>query len=186
MLITNTALPGLLVVEPFASADARGSFVKTFYEEGFASRGLVTQFAEEYYSDSKRRVLRGMHFQVPPHEHTKIVYCVSGAVTDALIDLRIGSPSYGQAAVFELDASRPRMLYIPPGLAHGFFVRSQSAVLLYKVTSAYSREHDGGVLWSSVPVAWPDAEPILSDRDRAFPALSDFDSPFSYRPEGSR
>src|SRR5690242_6850409 len=117
MKVRETALPGLLELEPIVARDARGTFVKTLHQAEYRELGLVSQFAEEYYSYSRRGVIRGMHFQVPPHDHVKVVYCVAGQVMDVVVDLRVGSPTYGRFASFELDNERASMLYIPSGMA---------------------------------------------------------------------
>ena len=175
-----TAIPGLLVIEPQASADARGTFAKTFIAEAFAEAGLATEFAEEYHSSSKEGVVRGMHFQLPPHDHDKTVFCTSGSVFDVVLDLRVGSPTFGSAVSHVLSGPSGHGLYIPAGCAHGFLSLSDDAVLAYKVTTAYAPECDAGVLWSSVPVEWPCADPVVSQRDATFVSLADFDSPFVF------
>jgi dTDP-4-dehydrorhamnose 3,5-epimerase len=178
--IQQTSLPGVLEIKPAVMDDHRGVFVKTFHEDLFAECGLATRFAEEYYSVSRQRVLRGLHFQLPPHEHTKMVYCVWGRILDAVVDLRVGSPTLGRFALIELTAERPSVVYVPSGLAHGFYVLSDVAVVMYKVSTVYAPEYDGGILWNSAGVPWPDPEPILSERDRRFIAFADFRSPFRY------
>lgn len=181
MRISPTAIPGCLHLAPDLRADERGSFVKTFRADLFQEHGMATMFAEEYYSLSKRNVIRGLHFQLPPHEHAKLVYCVQGAVLDVALDLRRGSPTYGQHLCFELSAQNGHMLYLPPGLAHGFCTLGEEAVMLYKVTSAYAPQHDSGVRWDSAGIAWPAAAPVLSARDQGFAGLAEFDSPFVYQ-----
>jgi dTDP-4-dehydrorhamnose 3,5-epimerase len=161
-----TGLPGCLEIRPRLFADARGRFVKVFHRAAFASAGLATEFAEEYYSVSRRGVIRGLHFQRPPRDHAKLVYCVAGRVQDAVV---------------ELSAEVGNMLYIPNGLAHGFCVLSDAATLVYKVTSVYSSEHDAGIRWDSAGIPWAETAPILSERDRQHPALVDFATPFIYR-----
>lgn len=182
MRVEQTSIQGCYQIFPQVRKDVRGNFVKTFQKEVFASHGLVTEFAEEYYSVSHKGVLRGMHFQTPPHEHFKLVYCLAGKVMDAIIDLRVGSPSYRQSATFELSAELGNMLYIAPGMAHGFCALTDEAIMQYKVTTVYAPEHDGGIRWDSAGVIWPSSAPIISDRDRGFPALDDFDSPFYFKP----
>lgn len=179
--LVATTIPGCHEVRPRILGDARGRFVKVFSQDAFASAGLATEFAEEYYSVSRQGVIRGLHFQVPPMEHAKLVYCVDGRVQDAVVDLRTGSPGEGRCAVVELSAEEGNMLYIPPGLAHGFCVLSASATLVYKVTSLYSPRHDKGILWDSAGIPWAVKNPVLSDRDRAHPRLADFESPFRFR-----
>lgn len=176
--LRSSLLSGCFELCPLIRSDARGCFVKTFHSAAFAEAGLCTDFCEDYYSVSHQGVLRGMHFQTPPHEHTKLVYCIAGRVMDVVVDLRCGSPTYGRHAVFDLDAHKANMVYLSAGLAHGFLVLSASAVLVYKVSSFYAPQHDAGILWSSVGVDWPVAEPIVSQRDHSFPTLQDYQSPF--------
>jgi len=180
MTIRETPLPGLVEIQPFVARDPRGTFVKTFHEADYRRLGLPAHYAEEYYSLSHRGVLRGMHFQVPPHDHAKVVTCVAGKVLDVVVDLRAGSPTFGRIHSIELDDERATMLVIPSGMAHGFLALSESAIMYYQVTTAYSREHDAGIRWDSLGIPWPMTDVILSDRDREFPAFADFKSPFVY------
>lgn len=182
MRIERTGIPGCYQLFPLVSKDNRGSFVKTFRRDVFESHGLITEFAEEYYSISRKGVLRGMHFQTPPHDHFKVVYCLAGKVLDAIVDLRVGSPTYLQSETLELNAELGNMLYIAPGMAHGFYTLTDEAIMQYKVTTVYAPEHDGGIRWDSTGIEWPDAAPILSVRDCGFPALDDFKSPFLFQP----
>lgn len=185
MNIQPTSLPGCYEIQPSVFNDIRGKFVKTFQKEIFAQSKLETNFAEEYYSVSHQRVLRGLHFQAPPYEHTKLVYCVMGKVMDVVVDLRVGSPTYGQFATLEVSAQKANVIYIPPGLAHGFYVLSDSAVLIYKVTTVYSPKHDSGIHWNSVKIPWPNTQPIVSPRDSELVAFADFLSPFRYTEEAT-
>ncbi|WP_409341776.1 dTDP-4-dehydrorhamnose 3,5-epimerase [Paenibacillus sp. MBLB4367] len=180
MRIHETAITGCYEIAPDRFKDERGLFVKTFRDDFFADNGLETRFAEQYYSFSYRHVIRGLHFQTPPWEHVKLVYCVSGNVTDAVVDLRSGSPTYGRFAMLDLSADKGNMLYIPAGLAHGFCVRSQDALLVYNVSTSYSPLHDKGIRWDSAGIPWPVRDPVVSDRDRGFPGLDEFASPFAY------
>jgi dTDP-4-dehydrorhamnose 3,5-epimerase len=174
------SLSGCFELFPAVHRDARGLFVKTFHEQTYAAAGLATRFVEEYYSVSKRRVLRGLHFQVPPHGHEKLVYCTQGDVLDVVVDLRVGSPTFSRHQTFRLGARRRNILYIPVGLAHGFYVLSASATLVYKTTRVHSEDHDRGVRWDSAGIPWSDPDPIVSDRDRSLPPLAEFQSPFRY------
>jgi dTDP-4-dehydrorhamnose 3,5-epimerase len=183
MNVLPTAFPGCFQLVPDIRRDERGSFVKVFHEDIFRQHGLRTDFAEEYYSVSRQRVLRGLHFQTPPREHAKLVYCVQGSVLDVAVDLRVGSPTYGQHIEYTLSDDNAHMLYLPAGVAHGFYTLSPQALMMYKVTSTYAPENDSGILWSSIGIDWPDADPILSERDRRFAALADFASPFSFQGE---
>jgi len=183
MNIQPTMLPGCYELQPNVFTDFRGKFVKVFHEEIFSSSQLETNFTEEYYSVSHQKVLRGMHFQTPPYEHTKLVYCPLGKVMDVVVDLRVGSPTYGKFASFELSEEKANIIYIPPGLGHGFYVLSETAILIYKVTTLYHPKYDSGILWNSIEIPWPDQQPIVSARDSEFVSLADFVSPFQYREE---
>jgi len=182
--LRQTGIAGCCEIYPRIFQDERGLFVKTFHQDFFAVHGLATCYAEEYYSFSRRGVLRGLHFQRPPREHAKLVYCVAGEVLDAVVDLRVGSPTYSRYETVVLSAQKANMLYIPPGLAHGFYVTSESATMMYKVTTVYSPEHDSGILWDSVGIPWPDPCPVISDRDRGLLPFSAFASPFSHAEQG--
>ncbi|GEM45263.1 dTDP-4-dehydrorhamnose 3,5-epimerase [Deinococcus cellulosilyticus] len=175
-----TALPGCFELRPRVMEDARGRFFKYYVQPEFAALGLRTDFVEEYCSFSRRGVIRGMHFQEPPHQHAKLVFCATGSVRDVVVDLRVGSPTYHQVMEVVLSAEQGNMLYIPEGMAHGFQAL-EDALMVYKVTSVYHPESDRGVLWSSLPIDWQTAAPpVLSDRDQKFPALQDYQSPFRY------
>lgn len=178
--LKSTKIAGCFELQPRVLEDARGRFVKVFHEQAFAAQGLETAFAEEYYSISHKNVIRGLHFQLPPMDHIKMVYCVEGEVLDAVVDLRIGSPTYGQFELLELSSGKANSIYIPKGMAHGFCALSERAIMVYKVSTVYSPEHDAGVLWDSVGIPWPTTTAILSARDEAFPRLDEFTSPFRY------
>lgn len=180
MKIVATAIPGCYQIVTDIRRDERGSFVKVFHEDIFREHGLATDFREEYYSTSRRGVIRGLHFQTPPHDHAKLVYCTHGAVMDVALDLRKGSPMYGQHITLELSAENGHMLYLPAGLAHGFCSLSEQSLMVYKVTTTYAPHNDGGVRWDSAGIAWPVQDPIMSPRDGTFPTLGAFDSPFAY------
>lgn len=179
--VIKTAIPGCYELQPSALRDSRGAFVKTYHADRFREVGLRTDWAEQYYTTSVPGVLRGLHFQLPPHDHAKLVYCIVGRVLDVAVDLRVGSPSYGQCVTLELSAERGNMIYLPSGLAHGFCTQDQPATLVYNVTSVYQRESDAGIRWDSVNIPWPLTNPLLSERDQSFSTLAAFDSPFAYQ-----
>jgi len=181
MEIIKTQIPDCYQLQPKKFDDNRGSFVKTFHQDIFKDLGLETDFAEEYYSISYQNVIRGLHFQLPPHEHTKIVYCVQGSVEDIVVDLRVNSPTYGKFEMFDLSAETANLIYIPIGLAHGFYVTSSTAIMVYKVSTVYAPDCDRGILWNSVDIPWMSDTPIISKRDSEFPKLAVFDSPFVYQ-----
>lgn len=178
MNLRETTIPNCYEIQCEKRVDKRGYFVKTLHSDVYKGLGLTTVFAEEYYSLSYQGVLRGLHFQTPPMDHTKVVYCVSGEVMDVVVDLRVGSPCYGKFETFLLSGKKSNMLYLPPGLAHGFYVLSQQAIMMYKVTTTYSPENDSGIRWDSVGIPWPNSKPIISPRDQEFPVFKEFASPF--------
>jgi len=179
--VLRTFIPGCVEIRPKVFEDARGRFIKTFHQEAFADMGINTEWPEEYYSVSKRDVLRGLHFQLPPHDHDKLVYCVDGEVLDVVVDLRMGSPAFGRHVAFSLSADKANMVHIPKGTAHGFLVLSEKATMMYKASTIYAPQYDTGILWNSAGIPWPVVNPILSERDRDLPPLSEFRTPFSYR-----
>ena len=178
LTVKETELKGCWEIQPIVREDKRGRFVKTFQWGGYKSINLPVEFKEEYYSVSVKGVLRGLHFQLPPMEHEKLVYCAVGKVLDVAVDLRKDSPTYGKYHLFTLDAEKGNMAYLPKGMAHGFYTLSDTAMMMYKVTSEYAPKQDSGILWNSVGIPWPDSNPILSERDKGFVALTDFESPF--------
>ena len=180
MEFVEQAMPGVHEIRPNVQTDNRGAFVKTFHKDRFEELGLETGFVEEYHSISRKGVLRGLHFQSPPHDHVKVVYCISGVALDALVDLRLGSPTYGQYAIFELRGDQANMIYIPRGVAHGFYVTSESAIVVYKTNAIHMPRHDTGIRWDSAGIPWPNRKPIISERDGAFAPLQEFQSPFRY------
>lgn len=180
MQFRELPIPGCFEILPPVFRDQRGCFVKTFHKGIFEEKGLVTGFAEEFYSVSHRNVLRGLHFQTPPKDLTKIVYTLSGEAMDLLVDLRKGSPMFGKYAVCELSAEKANMVYIPSGVAHGFYARSEQVIMVYKVSEVYSPEHDSGICWDSVDIPWPGDTLIISERDRGLTPFKDFDSPFTF------
>ena len=161
--------------------DSRGAFVKVFQRSVFSNYRLDLGVAEMFFSRSNRGVIRGMHFQAPPRHQTKLVTCVSGTVLDVIVDLRADGPTYGQTEAFELDASKGRALYIPEGFAHGFATLTEEAVMLYATSAEHDPAYDTGVRWDSIDFEWPFQQPAVSDRDRSFIALAEFQSPFHGR-----
>lgn len=178
MELMPTMLEGCFHVRPFLARDERGSFVKTFHAERFAELGLPIHWREEYYSTSRKGVIRGMHFQTPPHAHDKLVYIQQGRVLDVVVDLRKASRTFGKYVTLELDAACGDGLIIPKGMAHGFLARTQDVMMTYKVTTTYAPTHDAGIRWDSFGLDWGVERPLVSARDASHPALADFQSPF--------
>ena len=141
---------------------------------------MAEGFAEQYYSVSHSGVLRGLHFQLPPSDHDKLVYCTAGAAFDVALDLRLGSPEFGRHIGLTLSAEAHNLLYLPRGFAHGFCVTEGPATMVYNTTTPYAPEHDTGILWNSAGIDWPVDTPLVSTRDRNFPALDEFESPFGF------
>lgn len=179
---TESKLPGCFIVQFPIAHDDRGHFVKTIQRSVFEKQGLEGDFRECFYSTSYENVLRGMHYQAPPSDHAKLLYCTVGAIYDVALDLRVGSPTYGQHEVYELSSKASNAVYLPRGIAHGFMVREGPAVMVYHVTSEHDPRRDAGIHWDSFEAVWPGETPIVSARDAAFVRFDDFQSPFVYKP----
>ncbi|MBO9998483.1 MAG: dTDP-4-dehydrorhamnose 3,5-epimerase [Cyanobacteria bacterium SID2] len=180
MNLRDTKIPGCYEIDVKVFKDDRGRFVKTFHEEVYREFGLVTHFAETYYSVSQQNVLRGLHFQVPPKDHAKLIHCVEGEILDVAVDLRVGSPTYGEHAAFTLTPEKGNAVYVPAGLAHGFYIVSEMALVMYQVSSVYAPEHEGGILWNSAGIPWEAENPIVSAKDQQWKSLAEFESPFVF------
>lgn len=180
MTLIDEPLPGIKIIRPFVFEDARGNFVKPFHEDQLASHGIHMTVREEFFSTSAVAVLRGMHFQLPPHAHQKLVYCITGKVLDVVLDLRQSSPTFGEAASFELSAANRHAVHIPTGFAHGFLSLEDQSCLIYKTDAVHAPDCDAGIRWNSFSFAWPrmGREFLISSRDLAHPAFTDFTSPF--------
>jgi dTDP-4-dehydrorhamnose 3,5-epimerase len=178
MEIEETFIPGLKIIHLDKFTDQRGIFLKVFNEGFFRENGLVTNFRESYFSVSHKYVIRGMHFQIPPEEHIKLVYINQGSVKDVILDIRRNSPGYGKYLSLEISGVNPKLIYIPVGCAHGFLAQEDNTIVTYIQTSCYTGEYDTGIRFDSFGMEWNVSEPIISDRDRSFLKLSDFNSPF--------
>lgn len=174
------ALKGLVLIRPVFVEDNRGAFVKNFSEEAFSQAGINFTPKENFYSVSKQGVLRGMHFQAPPFAYDKLVYCVHGRIHDVVLDIRIGSPTYGQVWSGELDALRGDALFLPPGFAHGFHALEPDSIVAYSVSEVHNPKSDLGVHWDSFGHSWNCGHPIVSARDHALPRLEDLANPFAF------
>lgn len=165
-----------IVLEP--RGDERGYFMRWYDRESFERAGLPTSWAQGSESSSRRGVVRGLHFQRPPHAEAKLVRAVSGAVYDVFVDLRRGSATYGQWDAVELSAAKKNAVLVPRGFAHGFCVTSDEAVVSYLVDNPYAPQAEGGLAWDdpALGIRWPVAgDPIVSARDRAWPRLADLE-----------
>lgn len=177
MEILKELLPGCFLLQPNRFVDSRGSFVKTYHEGLCKTLGVNLDIQEEFYSVSRKNVIRGMHFQLPPHEHHKLVFCTRGAVTDVLLDLRKG-PGYGKVASAELSGENAHLVFIPKGIAHGFAALTDEALMVYKTSTEHVPTHDSGVRWDSFGFDWQCPSPTLSDRDQQHPGFDQLLTPF--------
>lgn len=178
MLYEQTAISGVVIITPKKLGDSRGYFMETYRQAEFEAEVGSFAFVQENCSYSAQTgTVRGLHFQINPRAQGKLVSCVSGSLLDAVVDIRKGSPSYGQFVTAELSAKNAKQLWVPPGFAHGFCTLEPDTVISYKVTDYYSPEHDRGMLWNDPDVAinWPVAAHVanLSDKDLKLPRLAD-------------
>lgn len=184
MEIIKTNIEGALIIEPRVFEDARGYFFESFSQREFDAKVGPVRFVQDNESKSSYGVMRGLHFQAPPFAQSKLVRCVRGRVLDVVVDIRRGSPTYGQHVAVELSEDNHRQFFIPRGFAHGFAVLSEEAVFQYKCDEYYHPESEGGIsiLDSSLGIDWhiPAEHVILSEKDTKHLLLRDFVSPFSY------
>ncbi len=173
-----TPIEDCFEIRPRVLKDPRGKFVKLFHRGYFEELGLRTEYEDEYYSVSPARVIRGLHVQLPPKAHAKLVTCLQGAILDVVYDLRSDSGSSGRVFSMELNARMGNMLYVPEGLAHGFYVTGENATFLSMNSKKFSPECDRGIRWDSIPFEWPDKNPVVSEKDMEMIALEEFLNPF--------
>jgi dTDP-4-dehydrorhamnose 3,5-epimerase len=182
----ETHIPGLVVIEPQVFADERGHFFEAFNAAKVAALGIEPGIMQINQSRSKKGVLRGLHFQAPPHDQPKLVRCVAGRLYDVAVDARRGSPTFGTWFGIELSAENMKMLYVPSGFAHGFYSLTDGCELLYLVgKSGYAKAAEGGVRFDdpAVGIVWPfEGAPLVNERDRTWPLLTPESTPFVYEP----
>lgn len=172
MNVIETSLPGVLIIEPKVFGDARGFFMETWNGARYEEHGIPNHFVQDNLSYSARGVLRGLHFQ-NPNPQGKLVSVLEGEVFDVAVDIRVGSPTFGEWTGVTLSAENKRQFYVPPDFAHGFVVTSEAALFSYKCTEYYAPSSEGSVLWNDPEIGmdWPIEQPTLSDKDRAAPPL---------------
>lgn len=184
MEVIKTALDGVVIIEPKVFADSRGYFFESFSQREFEEKVRKINFVQDNESMSSYGVMRGLHFQRPPFAQSKLVRCVKGKVLDVAVDIRKGSPTYGQHVAVELTEDNHRQFFVPRGFAHGFAVLSEIAIFQYKCDNFYAPQADGGISIQdeTLGIDWhiPMDNAILSDKDLKLLCLKDFDSPFSY------
>lgn len=181
MKFKKTKLRGVYIIEPDIFEDDRGIFVKVYNEPIFKENNIKINLKETFYSVSKQNVIRGMHFQLPPYEYAKLIYVTEGVIIDVIVDIRQNSPTYAEYICIQLSNKTATQVYIPEGFAHGFATISNSATVAYLQTTIHSPQHDSGIRWDSFGMNWNIKNPILSQRDRNFPKLEEFESPFIYK-----
>ncbi|MDE6174363.1 MAG: dTDP-4-dehydrorhamnose 3,5-epimerase [Duncaniella sp.] len=184
MEVIKTDIEGVVIIEPRIFADSRGYFFESYSKREFDEKVRPVDFVQDNESCSSYGVMRGLHFQAPPFTQSKLVRCVKGRVLDVAVDIRKGSPTYGQHVAVELSEDNHRQFFVPRGFAHGFAVLSDIAVFQYKCDNYYAPEADGGISIqdTSLGINWliDPSKAILSDKDLRHPLLKDFDSPFDY------
>lgn len=184
MEVIKTAIPDVVIIEPRIFGDSRGYFFESFSEKNFVEKVTDTHFVQDNESKSCYGVVRGLHFQKPPHAQSKLVRVIKGRVLDVAVDIRKGSPTYGQHVAVELTEDNHRQFFIPRGFAHGFVVLSEKAIFQYKCDNYYAPQSEGAIAWDDpdLGIDWgiPAVDALLSEKDSKHPCLKDIDSPFEY------
>ena len=178
MKIERTEIEGVYIIDNFNAADDRGLFVKTFNSNSFKENNLDFKIRESYYSVSKKNVIRGMHFQLPPHDHEKLVYVPKGSILDVVVDLRKKSKTYKKFISITLSGENKKSIFIPKGLAHGFKSLENDTITVYNVATEYNPIADMGIKFDSFGFNWETEEPMVSERDSAFDFFNEFKTPF--------
>lgn len=168
-------IPDVVLIDPVVFPDGRGFFMETYKYSDFSAFGIQECFVQDNHSSSGKGVLRGLHYQREPMAQGKLIRCIQGTIFDVAVDIRRGSPSFGRWISSELSAENRRMLYVPPGFAHGFMLLSDMAEILYKCTREYSPQDERGIIWNDpdIGIVWPLADPVLSVKDMRHPGLKD-------------
>jgi dTDP-4-dehydrorhamnose 3,5-epimerase len=185
-LAPRCRLSRVTLIKPRRFSDDRGWFMETWSRRALASLGIDVDFVQDNHSLSRPvGTVRGLHFQTPPHGQGKLVRCTAGRIMDYAVDIRRGSPTWGRSVGAELSAENGHQLWVPVGFAHAFVTLEPDTEVVYKVTSYYAPAHDGGIRWDSAGIDWPlpPSGPVLSDKDKALPALDAFETPFAFEGE---
>jgi dTDP-4-dehydrorhamnose 3,5-epimerase len=184
MKFTKTSIQGIVIIEPRVFGDERGYFLESYNEKEFEQAICKVSFVQDNESKSSKGVLRGLHFQKPPFNQSKLVRCIAGRVLDVAVDIRKGSPTYGKHVAIELSGENKKQVFVPKGFAHGFSVLSKTAVITYKVDNRYAPESDSGIRYddTELGIDWglPQEEVQLSEKDKELPSFKDLDSPFNF------
>ncbi len=184
MPFTPTAFPGLMIFEPTVFGDSRGYFFESYNEKVFNDNGIEIKFVQDNQSRSCYGVIRGLHYQNPPHAQTKLVRVLSGTILDVAVDLRRGSPGYGKHFLIELSAENKKQLLVPRGFAHGFSVLSETAEVMYKCDAYYHKESERGMMYNDTDlnIDWriPADKSVVSDKDQKHSSFKDYDGGFIF------
>jgi dTDP-4-dehydrorhamnose 3,5-epimerase len=182
MKVIETGFSGLFELEPRVFEDARGYFYESYNKSQFEQLGVREEFVQDNQSLSQKGVVRGLHFQAPPHAQGKLVRVINGAVLDVALDIRKGSPTYGQFHAVELTEENKKQFWIPPGFAHGFATLRDNTVFAYKCTDVYNKPSEGCVLWNDkdLNIDWGIEDPIISGKDKEGTPWAEFESPFEF------
>jgi dTDP-4-dehydrorhamnose 3,5-epimerase len=185
MQVRPTEIPGILILYPTKHADERGFFSETFRTDVLGAHGVDAQFVQDnHVYSTEKGILRGLHYQFPPHAQGKLIRCIKGVILDVAVDIRKGSPSFGRHVATKLSATSWQQLWVPAGFAHGYVTMETDCEVIYKVTDYYSPECDRGIAWDdpALEIDWqlPLNEILLSPKDRRQPRLADVDTPFQY------
>ncbi len=175
-------IPDVILIEPVIFNDHRGFFMETYKRSEFYKNGISFEFVQDNHSKSSRGILRGLHYQLNPKAQGKLVRCIRGRIWDVAVDIRRGSPWFGEWVGIELSEENKRMLWVPPGFAHGFLSLEDGTEVLYKVTSEFSPDLERGIAWNdpSLGINWPVKNPVLSEKDSKLPNLSEAENNFVY------
>ena len=178
MKFTELKLKGCKVIEVDVFRDKRGIFQKIYHQDEYQENALDVIFKEQYFTCSNKNVLRGMHFQLPPYDQSKLVTCLTGAVLDVFLDLRKNSKTYGQTDSCVLSEDSGKSIFLPSGIAHGFLSLEDNSGMLYNTSTVYNPDSDYGIMWNSIDYRWPIDNPKISERDKVHVTFNQFDTPF--------
>ncbi|MEM7184507.1 MAG: dTDP-4-dehydrorhamnose 3,5-epimerase [Spirochaetota bacterium] len=187
MKFTRFDISGPILVEPRVFGDERGFFMESYKASAFSKEGIPGQYPQDNHSRSKKGVLRGLHFQIPPYEQGKLVRVIRGRVYDVAVDIRKGSPTFGKWVGVELSGENKHIFWVPPGFAHGFLVLEDDTDFVYKVTTEYAPQHELGILFddSEIAIPWQDilgsTDFTVSEKDKVLPTLQEYNSPFLFQ-----
>lgn len=180
MQVSTTSIEGLLVIQPNVFTDARGYFYEPYNKKVFADKGIPDEFVQDNQSCSQKGVIRGLHFQNPPHAQAKLLRVIQGSIWDVAVDIRKSSPTYGKYFGIELSAENKTIFYVPKGFAHGFLTLEENTILFYKCSGFYNKASEESLLWNDPDIAipWNITNPVLSEKDLNGKKLSEFKSQF--------